>query len=200
MLYLIHLTGCSYYAFSDYNVGIRYQNWIGFHRLLSFFPSSLIALVLLQVNLCQKLFFSQNMLCSKIDLNFCTQHVLPRFELVIFMYWTCNSMNNLFSYCGFVDAKIRASDKDLPVSVDCFKICQINQWRTRLKNLSNCFILHWPKNLAIKARLHKVKIHIVAWEPLAWGISSRGCQRCNFVLQSALNYLNLEWQLVEHVG
>ena len=28
----------------------------------------------------------------------------------------------------------------------------------------------------------------------------RGFQRCNFVLQSALNCLNLEWQLVEHVG
>ena len=27
-----------------------------------------------------------------------------------------NSMNNLLSYCGLVDAKIRASDKDLPVS------------------------------------------------------------------------------------
>ena len=27
----------------------------------------------------------------------------------------CNSMNNLLSYCGLVDAKIRPSDKDLPV-------------------------------------------------------------------------------------
>ena len=26
-----------------------------------------------------------------------------------------NSMNNLLSYCGINDAKIRASDKDLPV-------------------------------------------------------------------------------------
>ena len=26
-------------------------------------------------------------------------------------------MNNLLSYCGLVDAKIRASDKDLPVSL-----------------------------------------------------------------------------------
>ena len=26
-----------------------------------------------------------------------------------------NSMNNLLSYCGLIDAKIRASDKDLPV-------------------------------------------------------------------------------------
>ena len=28
---------------------------------------------------------------------------------------TCNSMNNLLSYCGLVDTKIKASDKDLPV-------------------------------------------------------------------------------------
>jgi len=26
-----------------------------------------------------------------------------------------NSMNNLFSYCGLVDARISASEKDLPV-------------------------------------------------------------------------------------
>ena len=26
-------------------------------------------------------------------------------------------MNNLLSYCGLVDAKIRASDKDLPVCI-----------------------------------------------------------------------------------
>ena len=61
------------------------------------------------------------MLSTKIVLNvrnnFCTQHVLPRFVLGIFMYWTCNSMNNLLPYCGLVDAKIRASDKDLPVSM-----------------------------------------------------------------------------------
>ena len=34
------------------------------------------------------------------------------------MYWTYNSMNNLLSFCGLVDAKIRASDKDLPVNVN----------------------------------------------------------------------------------
>ena len=67
------------------------------------------ALFFIQVNLCQKLFFLQNMgenmLCTNIVLNdrnnFRTQLVLPRFELGIFMYWTCNSMNNLLSYCGF---------------------------------------------------------------------------------------------------
>ena len=36
-------------------------------------------------------------------------------ELGIFMYWTRNSMNNLLSYYGLVDARKSASDKDLPV-------------------------------------------------------------------------------------
>ena len=61
----------------------------------------------------------ENMLCTKIVLNvrnsFCTQHVLPKFELGIFMYLTCDSINNLSSYFGLVEAKMRASDKDLPV-------------------------------------------------------------------------------------
>ena len=36
-------------------------------------------------------------------------------DLEIFMYWTRNSMNNLLSYHGLVDARISASEKDLPV-------------------------------------------------------------------------------------
>ena len=36
-------------------------------------------------------------------------------ELVVFMYWIGKSMNNLLSYCGLVDPRISASDKDLPV-------------------------------------------------------------------------------------
>ena len=38
-------------------------------------------------------------------------------KLAIFMYWTCNAMNNHFSYCGLVDARISDSEKDLPVFV-----------------------------------------------------------------------------------
>ena len=39
-------------------------------------------------------------------------------ELVVFMYYlTGKSMNNLLSYCGLVDARISASEKDLPVNV-----------------------------------------------------------------------------------
>ena len=36
-------------------------------------------------------------------------------ELVVFMYWTGNSMDNLLSYCGLVDARISTSEKYLPV-------------------------------------------------------------------------------------
>ena len=36
-------------------------------------------------------------------------------ELVVIMYWTGKSMNNILSYCGLVDVKINTSDKDLPV-------------------------------------------------------------------------------------
>ena len=37
-------------------------------------------------------------------------------ELAIFIYWTCNSINNLLSYWGVVDARISASENYLPVS------------------------------------------------------------------------------------
>ena len=30
-------------------------------------------------------------------------------------------------------------------------------------------------------------------------ILTRGCQRCNFVLQSALNFVNLKWQVEEYI-
>ena len=39
-------------------------------------------------------------------------------EFVVFMYRTGKSMNNLLSHCGLVDARIRASNKDLPVQDD----------------------------------------------------------------------------------
>ena len=43
-------------------------------------------------------------------------------ELGIFMYWTCNSMDNLPTYCGLVDASISASDKNLPVQISLNEI------------------------------------------------------------------------------
>ena len=55
-------------------------------------------------------------------------HVLPMFCACSFHG---NSMNNLLSYCGLIDAKIRASDKDLPVQKNvrflhwiCLQVCK----------------------------------------------------------------------------
>ena len=48
-----------------------------------------------------------------------------RAEHVLLMFCACsfhgNSMNNLLSYCGLVDARISASEKDLPVTKEVLK-------------------------------------------------------------------------------
>ena len=67
-------------------------------------------------------FQAQNMLCTHIVFLFLFWHseqfmYTTCSELGIFMYWTRNTMNNLSSYCGLVDARIGASDKYLPVIV-----------------------------------------------------------------------------------
>ena len=41
--------------------------------------------------------------------NFCTQHFMN-------LYFSVNSMNHLLSYCGLIDARMRASEKDLTVN------------------------------------------------------------------------------------
>ena len=61
------------------------------------------------------------MLCTKIvfyfDIqnNICTQNVVN-------LYFFGNSMNNLSSYCGLTEARMRAAEKDLPVHK--IEICQ----------------------------------------------------------------------------
>ena len=42
--------------------------------------------------------------CFDVQNNICTQHVL-------YLYFSGNSMNNLLSYCGLTDARMRASEK-----------------------------------------------------------------------------------------
>ena len=50
-----------------------------------------------------KIFFC---ICFDIQNNICKQHVLNFSE---------NLMNNILSYCGLTDSRIRASDTELPV-------------------------------------------------------------------------------------
>ena len=92
----------------------------------------------------------QNMLCTQIVfvLTFRTFYVHNMFswcsELAIFM-------NNLLSYCGLVDGRISASEKDLPVldlrnlqeqvkKLFCFKIYQILCLQPRI---SKVFLDHY---------------------------------------------------------
>ena len=56
----------------------------------------------------------QNMLCTKIVFCFDTQNNNCT-QLVLNLHFSGNLMNNLLSYCGLPDARMRASKKDLPV-------------------------------------------------------------------------------------
>ena len=82
----------------------------------------------------------ENMLCTNIVLNvrnnFCTQN--PQVWAYNFMYWTCNSMSNMSSLCGLVDAKIRASDKDSPVKR---QQQQKNWWYKEFVNIRKYFFI-----------------------------------------------------------
>ena len=58
----------------------------------------------------------ENMLCAQIVFCFCIDNSNTTCsDLVVFIYWTRNSMNNLLSYFGLVNVRISASEKDLPV-------------------------------------------------------------------------------------
>ena len=47
-------------------------------------------------------------------------------QLVFFLYWSRESMNNLSSYCGLIDSRMSASEKDLPVYLSSF--FSITEW------------------------------------------------------------------------
>ena len=71
--------------------------------------------------LSEALLFAENgahMLCTKLFgmSETISVHNSPGLSLEFLCIVFMNSMNNLSSYCGLVDEKIRASDKDLPVS------------------------------------------------------------------------------------
>ena len=45
-------------------------------------------------------------------------------KYVLNLYFSCNSMNNLSSYCGLTDLRMRASDTDLPVPFSSIMVLQ----------------------------------------------------------------------------
>ena len=77
-----------------------------------------------------------------------TQHVLPLFWAWNFhALFSCTelvicTMNNLLSYCGLIDAKIRASDKNLPVHSPLFQFSE-----NKCAKLSRFFFLQMALQL-----------------------------------------------------
>ena len=68
-------------------------------------------------------------------------------EFAIFMYWTCNPMNDILSYCGLVDARIRASDKDLPVFMTLPKSSYaFTNWINEKAWFLYCSIIHFSRH------------------------------------------------------
>ena len=110
-------------------------------EITKFCPSIIWGLFALQVqvNLCQKHLFlhqlTHNMMASSVHENSklrtcCVQKLFFVFvwnseqfmyttcsKVGIFMHWTHNSINNLLSYHGLVDARKSALEKDLPLSI-----------------------------------------------------------------------------------
>ena len=65
-------------------------------------------------------------------------------------------MNNLLSYCGLVDAKIRASDKDLPVpdnNVQLTKTITIAAGSHQSLKVPTCKILHYVVHVSTNQQL-----------------------------------------------
>ena len=54
----------------------------------------------------------QNMIWMSKQKPICIHSML---QLAMFMYWSRNLMNNQSSYCGLIDSRMSASEKDLPV-------------------------------------------------------------------------------------
>ena len=63
-------------------------------------------------------------------------------ELVIFMCWNRNKMYKVLSYCGLVDARIRASDKDLSLQGGRSMMLFRGAWYHGI--LLSFFIVEWP--------------------------------------------------------
>ena len=66
-------------------------------------------------------------------------------QLIDFMYWTGKLMNNLLSYCWFVDAIISASEKELPVTPMEFNSMEL--WWKGLKFVCHEIIIATSKRI-----------------------------------------------------
>ena len=88
-------------------------------------------------------------------------------ELIVFMYWTRKSMKNLSPYCGLVDVRIRASDKDLPVQFNgkLYSFWNGKTWKIRRFELStaNVAVFKHEKHSKTKTSLILLLTECLLW-------------------------------------
>ena len=99
----------------------------------------------------------QHMVCKK---KLCTQHVLS-------LYYSCNSMKNLLSYHWLINARMRASDKDLPViQENPTQMCQeCDLIGSTSDNLTHADWFQKPSNLsALKKYLEPANFQVTTGE------------------------------------
>ena len=70
---------------------------------------------------------------------------------VVNLYFSGNSMNNLLSYCGLTEAKMRASEKDLPVQ----NVEETCLWKIIISSANVLDV--WMKFLTIGKHLYYVQ-------------------------------------------
>ena len=73
-------------------------------------------------------------------------------------------MNNLSSYCGLVDAKIRAFDKDLPVLLTFFKTwkkCLPEDGDAEMRSLNSSFSNRSSQGVVIHGDIETPFIHFL---------------------------------------
>ena len=83
--------------------------------------------------------------------NLCTR-------LVVYLHFSWNSMNNILSYCGLTDSRMRASDTDLPVFKSASTYCGKESWEKNGTCLQK-FYISWKTKFYNVYR--KVKIGVV---------------------------------------
>ena len=130
----------------------------------------------------------------------------PCSELVGFMYWTGKSMNNLLSFCGLVDMKINASDKDLPIIAVFLQhqygpsIITSKSWSKNLSNQNKLFLLFPWQNVNWNAKMNKCLFWLnteICWQNFwrnNWTIHNWRCRKTllkPFYISREVSYLYL---------
>ena len=90
----------------------------------------------------QHVFYFIDLVMSNIDYLFWFLYMHSTCSFLVLTYWTCNSMNNLSSFCGLVAARINASGK-------YFTLLRLLSFQTKWQTIFGLSILHngwmqWP--------------------------------------------------------